>query len=632
MNIKKLLIVLCILALMIGAVSVTAAALEDITVATVNGIPYTSLQKAVDAVKDGTEIKLQKDTTEDIEVNWDVYVDLNGNDIKSVTVNAGTFYGTDTQTCDFESKNADDYGIIGTIEGNVQAEYSPEEGGYGWLIFSDNGKNASFHYVELRITDMLLRPQNENEELCNPSLYYKCAFKGDEVVAKNVKYFGVALSIQETPTAENLKTKCGYSAFTEFQPGENGNAGQNTGTLLKGILKESNPTLINNRNAKFPICGRAYICLTGDRYIFGNSESRSFKEQVELFDSDWNERSGTEQTGAITMYEKYKKVMESWELPNLYEEGVLKVLMIGQSLAQDTVWFLYDVMKAEHPDKQFVVADLYESTTLANHHKYMENDTEIYTYYKFIETGMVKEDDVSVSYGLKDEKWDIIIFNEATYESTQAAEYTDGDHAFVIQYIKDNAAPGYKLAYNATWALPTDDLLWDSTRRSVAEGVHERFAEKFSGSRNEYYKCTVDNIKTYIETDDEFDYVFHTGTTIQYASETYGVPEADTERNYDLYRDYVHASDFGRLMVAYQVYAQIFELDKLESVNVDIIKTDMRVSSREQAFGDLQITQQHKDAIIACVNYALANPNAIPEQVYREPAFLERPDLMTEAK
>ena len=310
------------------------------------------------------------------------------------------------------------------------------------------------------------------------------------------------------------------------------------------------------------------------------------------------------------------------------EAAVLKVLMIGQSLAQDTVWFLYDVMKAEHPDKQFVVADLLKSTTLKEHRKNMENNAEVYTYYKFTETGLVTKTNVSVAHGLKDEQWDVIIFNEATWETTQATEYMDGDHDFVIQYIKDNAAPGYKLAYNAFCALPTSEVLWGEGRRSVASGVHERFVRVFGGSRNAYYKSIIDNTKAFIETNKEFDLVFHTGTTIQYASETYGVPEGDKERKYELYRDYVHLSDFGRLMVAYQVYAQIFGLEKLESVKVDKIKASMRATSREQALGNLTITQQHKDAIIACVNYALKNPNAIPEQKARSEAFLERPDLM----
>ena len=79
-------------------------------------------------------------------------------------------------------------------------------------------------------------------------------------------------------------------------------------------------------------------------------------------------------------------------------------------------------------------------------------------------------------------------------------------------------------------------------------------------------------------------------------------------------------------MVAYQLYAQIFGLEKLEEVKVDVVKAASR-HKESQSFGDLQITHRHKDAIIASVNWALANPNKIPEQTARPEAFLERPDL-----
>ena len=155
-----------------------------------------------------------------------------------------------------------------------------------------------------------------------------------------------------------------------------------------------------------------------------------------------------------------------------------------------------------------------------------------------------------------------------------------------------------------------------------------RFANAFGGSRNLYYDKICANIKKYIETNEEFDYVFHTGTAIQYASETHGVPEADLLRDYELYRDYVHLSDFGRLLVAYQIYAQIFTPEKLENVKVNLIKKEMRATSLEQNFGDLEITQKHKDAIIASVNYALQHPNEVPPQTARPAAILECPELL----
>ena len=326
-------------------------------------------------------------------------------------------------------------------------------------------------------------------------------------------------------------------------------------------------------------------------------------------------------TAVPTQEETASTPTEATQSPE--EAAVYKVLLIGQSLGQDTVWLLQTVLKTEMPDQEFLVADIYRSIGLGDHRANILNNASVYDYYKLSDGGIQHMQDVSIAAALRDEMWDLIIFNDTTYATTQAMEFEDGDHAFMINYIRETAAPGYKLAYNATGANPTDPELWAPGRNQPPEIVHERFLTVFGGSRNVYYDMICANIEKYIETNEEFDYVFHTGTAIQYASETHGVPEADPAGVYDLYRDYVHLSDFGRLIVAYQIYAQIYGLEKLEDVKVDVIKANMRATSREKMFGDLEITQQHKEAIIASVNFALANPNKVPEQTARPEAVLE---------
>ena len=306
------------------------------------------------------------------------------------------------------------------------------------------------------------------------------------------------------------------------------------------------------------------------------------------------------------------------------EAAVYKVLMIGQSLAQDTIWLLYDVLKAEMPDKEFVVGDIYKSTDLGEHVENIKANAPVYVYYEYTEAGRRRYEDYTIDDALKGQQWDLIMFNDATYNTTQARDYEDGDHEFMIDHIRKTAAPGYRLAYNATGARPTSAELYTPGRAKAPENNRENLIARFDGGkRNLYYSMICANIEKYIETNEEFDLVFYTGTALQYASETHGVPEALPERTIDLYRDYVHLSDFGRLLVAYQLYAQIYGLEELTEVNVDVIKARDRATSREQVFGDLQITQEGKDAIIASVNYALKNPNTAPPQTAREPAMLE---------
>ncbi len=325
MNMKRVLALILAGIMLLGAAGVAVFA-ADSGVATINGTSYATLQLALDAISDclnvGT-IQLQCDVDDEVVVEADAYVDLNGYDIKKVTVIDGTLYVTDSQTTDFVAQTEADYGIIAAYEGDVQAFCTPEEDGAGWLMFDDNGSNASFHYVVLQITDMVLRPQNEGEETYNPSLYYKCAFKGDEVVAQNVKTFGVALSVVEAPTAANLKTVCGYTVFEGFQSGENGNPEQNTGSILKNIMKESNASLVNNRNANLPIFGRAYVELINGDYVFGECRTRTLKEQTQKALNRWtllntnSEEDNVKKAALKELVKRYPSVMQSWNLPNL---------------------------------------------------------------------------------------------------------------------------------------------------------------------------------------------------------------------------------------------------------------------------------------------------------------------------
>ena len=306
------------------------------------------------------------------------------------------------------------------------------------------------------------------------------------------------------------------------------------------------------------------------------------------------------------------------------EEAVMKILMIGQSHAQDSVWFLQTVLQAEMPDKEFLVVDVYQPLNISQHITNIQADAEVYDYIEFRNGTKKKTENFRISVALKKEQWDLIIFNEATWPQTQEHEHTDGDFAFLKNYIAENAYPGYKLAYNATWAQPISaELYIGANRANAPDGFRDKYLMWFDGDRTKHFAQICKLIETYEETDPDFDYVFHSGTAIQYASETHGVPEADVERKYDLYRDYTHLSDFGRLIVAYQIYAQIFGLEELTEVNVDVIPAEMRATSREKPLGDIEITEEHKAAIIASVNYALKHPNEAPEQTARPTPILE---------
>ncbi len=181
------------------------------------------------------------------------------------------------------------------------------------------------------------------------------------------------------------------------------------------------------------------------------------------------------------------------------EAAVFKVLMIGQSLAQDTVWLLYDVLKAEMPDQEFLVADIYDSIALSQHRVNILTNSAVYDYIVNKDGKMVTTKNYTITAALKDQQWDLIIFNDATYPTTQSPEFQDGDHDFMIKHIREHAAPGYKLAYNATWANPTSAELYAPARRQPPDNFRENYIARFNGSRTTYYTMICDNIKKWLK-------------------------------------------------------------------------------------------------------------------------------------
>lgn len=613
---KKLITFILVAAMLLSTTGILASA-SATTIATIDGTPYTSLQAAVNAVKDGTQdgtIVLQQSTAEDVAVdNCQVYVDLNGKDIKSVTVTNGAFYGSDSQTNDFESKSVDDYGTISTFSGDVQAAFSPEEDGCGYLMFSNNNTNASFHYVRLQITDMVLRPKNDGESAYNPSLYYKCAFAGDEVVAENVESFGVALSLVGQPDTSNLETQCGYSTFTNFAPGADGNS--EASTLLSGIMKESNINLINKRNANLPIYGRAYLRLTDDRYIFGNCQARTLKTQTELFDRKWDDYSTENHADVVMMYRRYVSTMQDWNVRNteaatihgddgpLTEGKTLKLLAITSSFGLNTTQFLYDVAIAEgYAPEDVTVARLYTSGCTLEKHLRFAPDKPVYQYSKISAeydgklTVLKPEGEATLLDGLLDEEWDIIFMQQGAAQAPQLStykDYIDQLRNIIDPYVQEHC-PNAKFIWNMLWAYQAN------SEQSV-------FVDVFNRDQMRMYQSNVDAVQTHVIPRTDYDRIIPSGTVIQNARTSFFGDR--------LSRDTYHLNDLGGILAAYGLYATITG-QPLSEVNIDAVTASAN-NHIGSSYITAPLTEAQKLVIIESVNNALSDPFHVTESEYK---------------
>ena len=248
----------------------------------------------------GNYIQLTKDVR-DVEFGKDVMVDLNGFYLNTcVVLDMINLYAFDSQTDDYTIEDDYAYGMVyNTIVDGEGAIHATE----GYVKIAE-GKGYSFHRVTMNITGMSLRAGVAG-------VYYTAQFYGDEIVAENVKSFGIALSVVETPDAENLHSFCRFTAQKDFTSGA-----ETTGVLVQNILKSTNTADKNAAYGEMDIYGRPYI-ETEDGFTFGNTVVRDLRQQLEAIDDIFNSLTATQKAGVTKLYQDFASAMADWDIPNI---------------------------------------------------------------------------------------------------------------------------------------------------------------------------------------------------------------------------------------------------------------------------------------------------------------------------
>lgn len=564
----------------------------------------------------GNLVRLNKAISEEVDVTEDLYLDLNGYSITGkVTVAEGkTLYCMDRATDDFTIADGV-YGTLTDVTGSVQGlSLGDTHAENAYLLIEEDGAK-SFHCVDLQIKSMSLRSESVG-------IYYKSDFGGDEMVAELVSSYGVALSVKAEPTEENLATDCKYSKFTAFAAG--GNA--SSSTLLKNIMKGTAADVANRRNANMPIYGRAYLQLNDGTYLFGDVACRTFREQLEGVSKLWNNLTTAQKDAVWGMCRPLLSAIQDWDINNILaykdpsKDGVFKILNISNSHGQDAIWQLPAVLKAEMPDQEFVIVEMYQGYALTEHIQAAKDNSPVY-YYQ-INTGGDWETVTKTSTiadGIKTHTWDMIMYNESSRHlglESKMTHLVDGQTMvkWFRNYILDHIDYDTKILYDMTWASPTDENFYtDATRQPATVSFKGIYTQDYGFSHVNHYNKLVEWTKKCIVDDPGFYKVIYNATPVQYAGEVLGVPQYDEDQVYDLYRDYTHISDYARLIVAYNLYCQIFDIDQLTDIKVDMIRWEDRApwNNRHKKLGDLPLTEQHKNVLIQSVNHALKNPLSI---------------------
>jgi len=563
------------------------------------GAEYATLTQAIADAQAGQKIALRQGITESATVDKNLTLDLAGRKLEGTLTAAPwvTVYVMDTQTADYTITDGI-CGSITTVAGDVVgAPATADHDAYMKLTGADG---VSFHAVGLDIAAMSLRP-------ADVGLYYTGKFQGDGKVTESVESYGVALNVYEDPVKNEEST-----LYTVFDGASFNTQPEGTSSLVKGIMKPENTDMENAVNAGKTIYSRAYARLSDGSILYGNLCERSLVEQIKDVDRQWKNLVYQKKNGVLNMYTAYMQVMDAWDVPNINdylteEEETLKILSIGQSHSQDSVWLVQEVLQTERPDEKFFVAECIKSVTMVDHVKNAKNDAHVYTYYTNTEGKWDENDNWSIREALLDQRWDIVVINESSRYLGREDVMVKGYVNEMVDFVTKTLSYDTKLLYNWTWTTPTDQTFHDPNYDPQPSATFwSNFVKDYQADRKVHYESMRAMLEKYVEPIEEIDGILYSATPIQYATEVLGVSQVD------MYRDYIHLSDYGRLYIGYLWYAQIYGLDHIDAVHVDVIEAHLR-QWRWVSKGDVVLTQQMKDWIVESVNYALQHPKQMPE-------------------
>ena len=588
----------------------------------VDGQTVTSWAKnnnAAVAAYNGGYIKLLTDNPIDLQ-GREVYVDFNGNNV-AVTLSGGKLYGLDNTA----TVSNGGLSCVTVTDGDPEGYAQNPVTGQHIIAMTKDGK-VSFHTVDVKI-------QSANLRISVAGIYYTAGFLCDEALKPYVDSFGVALSLRDMPeTGFEEKHETLYTR----SDGKYLGTGSCNSVLVQNIMKDQG-VATNKNNAQMPIYASAYmkLVINGQTYtLMGEKAAQmSLKNVVERVDKQWHGLSETARNNMITqLYDAYvaKFEVNDWSLPNLKAEQLgldknreLKVLTIGNSLAVDATRMLAYVAQQEG-SAGIKVGTLYKANcSVQEHADFLTNNKANYWYYESgfdannpgtMTAGSLvpKETKNYVGYdAIVAEDWDIIVMQHSVFGSAQPNTYDESIDT-IIDYVNTHKTnPNAIFVWNMTWMPPVDSELLATAE---AAGKSPGFSKSYSSytktpldreAQTMMFDMIADAVADKVCSDNRFAYILPSATMMQNAL------TATSDKV--MYRDYIHGSDYGRLMNAYLWYS-MFANKSITELKVDKIPGALRFAEET----DMALTQRLKDVLVESVSNAKAAPYSTTKSAYQK--------------
>ena len=285
---SRVLALVLMIALMLSMIP-TALAQEEYAAA-VNGTGYTTVAEAVSKAN-GKPVKLLKDSKEQVTANGDLYLDLNGHCLDSLTMASGTLYGMDSTTDDYDC--TDGYGMIRNLIGSYADNYKTDITGAirRYLTVEEDGM-YSFHRFYIGLVYATIRTTGNG-------VGYKAVVAGDSKVKAQLhttEAYGYTLHLE------------GGQPLSVWKPASQFQSLNNVTLLIKDFDAE--------QHGQTNLSATVQIKLQNGTQIAADPYTTTFKDILETVNDTYLNYTA-EQIAALAVWIKAVPIMLQWRTENI---------------------------------------------------------------------------------------------------------------------------------------------------------------------------------------------------------------------------------------------------------------------------------------------------------------------------
>ena len=230
----------------------------------------------------------------------------------------------------------------------------------------------------------------------------------------------------------------------------------------------------------------------------------------------------------------------------------LNILIIGNSHSIDAFHLLYTAFKDQYPDLDLTVGILhFNGCSISEHANFGQRNSRVYRYLKN-DTGSWN---IRIQWTMKeilqDVAWDVVMIQPAKEDLSDPTLNLEG-RTLLKQQIDKYLTTPYTFVWHVSWPSPNDETFFSPDYvRQPPEGYKDKLIRLYGFDPVNQYSVMIGQSRQHILNDPTYFKGICSGTAVMQAHLTQGIPQLE------LWRDYTHLSDYGRLMVGYAIVAQL---------------------------------------------------------------------------